>query len=335
MKHRIANVFKKWTLTVSIVLLLISFLGIFKEVMAVDKVTVQLGWYHQAQFAGYYAADQLGYYADEGLEVSLLPRPAPDTNVVAQVLNGTADLGMDVGTSPLIARSQHPIVAFATIYRRSPQVYMTLSESGITRPHDFPGHTIRVLSYGDALIFQALMTRLELDPDSVRQIETGYDPAPFFANTVDIWPSYLTNEILIADKQGYQVNIILPNDYGIHVYGDTLFTTDQLIREHPDRALRFLRATLRGWRWAIEHPEEAGSLVLKYDPTLDQAHQVAVIEASIPLIHTGKDQIGWMRPDIWQGMSDMLMKQGILKRPVDVDTMYTLEFLHTIYRREQ
>ena len=301
-----------------------------------DEVIVQLFWYHQAEFAGFYVADQQGYYAAEGLEVTLLPRPEPGADVHAPVIDGTADFGVDTGAGLVTARSQGlPVTVIATIYRRYPLVFITLASSGITRPHDFPGHTVRTLTPGSsALAFRAMMTRLGLDPNSVREVDVGYDLTPFLAGELDIWPGYLGNEVLKARKQGYKVNLILPEDYGIHLYGDTLFTTDRLIEENPDLVLRFLRATLRGWQWAIENPELAGPLALKYDPELDAAQQAAQMEASIPLIHTGEDHIGWMRAEVWQGMHDILLEQGILAGPVDVDKVYTMEFLQTIYGGE-
>jgi NitT/TauT family transport system substrate-binding protein len=299
-----------------------------------DKVTVQLTWYHQANFAGFYVADRQGYYAEEGLAVTLLPLPGPGADTIALVMDGTADFGVTFGAGMVAAHSQgRPITAIATIYRRYPLVFMTLADSGLARPHDFPGHTVRTLvPGGSAVVFRALMTRLGLDPDSVQEVDVGYDLSPFFAGQVDIFPGYLINEVLTARERGYQVNLILPDDYGIHLYGDTLFTTERLIQENPDRVLRFLRATLRGWRWAVENPQEAGPLALKYDPKLDAAHQVAMMEAQIPLVHTGEDQIGWMRAEVWQETHDILLKQGLLAGPVDVDKVYTMEFLQRIGR---
>jgi len=144
-------------------------------------------------------------------------------------------------------------------------------------------------------------------------------------------PGFVNFDVLTAREQGYEVNLIFPEDYGVHLYGYTLFTTDRLIQENPDLVERFLRATLRGWRWAIENPAEAGPLALKYDPMLDAAHQAAIMEASAPLIHTGEDQIGWMRAEVWEGMQKMLLEQGLLAGPVDVDKVYTIEFLYKVY----
>ncbi len=301
-----------------------------------DEVPVQLPWTHSVQFAGFYAAAQQGYYAEEGLQVSLLPAPGAGTDTIALVIDGTADLGVTFGAGLVAARSQRlPVTAIATIYRRYALVFMTLADSGIARPHDFPGHTIRTLvPGGSAVAFQAMMTRLGLDPDSVEQVDVGFDLSPFLAGELDIWPGYITNEVLTAREQGYEVNLILPGDYGIHLYGDVLFTTDELIEENPDLVTRFLRATLRGWQWAVENPEEAGPLALRYDPTLDAAHQAAMMEASVPLIHTGEDHIGWMREEVWRGTHDILLEQGLVDGPVDVDEVYTMRFLHTIYGDE-
>ena len=302
-----------------------------------DEVTVQLAWYHQAEFGGLYAADLQGYYAQEGLKVTLLPRSRPDADVNAPLVEGTADFGVDFGAGLVTARSRGlPVTAIAALYRRYPLAFMTLAGSGITRPQDFPGHTARTLTPGgSAVVFQAVMTRLGLDPDSVRQVDASFDLAPFFAGELDIWPGYITNEVLTAREQGYELNLILPGDYGVHLYGDTLFTTDQLIEENPDLVLRFLRATLRGWQWAIENPEEAGPLALQYDPKLDAAHQSAMMEASVPLVHTGEDHVGWMKAEVWQGIYDILAEQGLLDEAFDVEDLYTMAFLHEIHGGEQ
>jgi NitT/TauT family transport system substrate-binding protein len=301
-----------------------------------DQITVQLAWPHEALFGGFYAADQRGYYADKGLHVTLLPRPEVSSDTIGPVLDGAADFGLDYGAGLVISRAQgRPTVAIATIYRRHPLVFMTLADSRLSRPQDLPGHTIRTLVPGSsATAFDAMMTRLGLDPDSVEQVDVGYDLAPFFAGELDIWPGFLNNEVLIARDQGYELNLILPDDYGVHLYGYTLFTTEQLINDHPDLVLRFLRATLRGWRWAIENPQEAGQLALEYDPTLDAAQQAAIMEASVPLVHTGEDDIGWMRPEVWEEMYDTLSEQGLLVEPFDVHQAYTMRFLQEIYRGE-
>ena len=301
-----------------------------------DQVTVQLAWVHQAQFAGFYAAEEQGYYAAEGLKVSLVPRTDRVAELLAPVIDGTAQFGVAPAAPLLIGRSQGlPVKAIAVVFQRQPLVFMTLADSGIAMPQDMPGHNMGRMAAGGAILFQAMMTRLGLDPQAVRQVDVGFDLTPFLNGEVDIWSGYLTDQVITVRQHGYAVNLIIPDDYGIHFYGDVLFATDQLIEENPDLVLRFLRATLRGWQWAIENPQEAGPLALKYDSTLDAAQQGAMMEASVPLVYTGEDDTGWMRGEVWQGIYDILSEQDLLDQPFRIEDVYTMSFLQDIYGGEQ
>ena len=112
---------------------------------------------------------------------------------------------------------------------------------------------------------------------------------------------------------------------------DIIITTARLIDENPGLVERFLRATLRGWRYAIENPDEAVAATLQYDDTLDKEHLELVMEAQVPLIHTGIDDIGWMREEVWEEMYQLMLNHGILDAPLDTKTVYTMDFLHKVY----
>ena len=299
-----------------------------------DEVTVQLKWMHQAQFAGLYAADQNGYYAAEGLAVSFV-EGGPDVDLEGPVLNGTAQFGVTAADELILARSDgKPVHAIATIYRHSPQVFVAEADSGISRPQDFVGQNILAAHHAVPAL-HAMMARVGISREQYTVVSLPYDPVLFTSGETPVWAVYLTGSIDILHQAGHKLNIIYPNDYGVHFYADTIFATDDFIAANPDLVLRFLRATLQGWQWAIENPEEAGPLALEYDPTLDAAIQVAQMEASVPLIHTGEDQIGWMRAEMWQGMHDILLEQGLLDEPLDVDEVYTIEFLQKVYGGEE
>lgn len=295
-----------------------------------DEVTVQLRWTHQAQFAGLYAADQKGYYAAEGLAVTFVEGGA-DVDLHKPVLDGTAQFGVAGAETLITARAEgKPLRAVATIYRRSPLVYMTLASSGITRPQDFAGKTIQVPAPA-AVVFRTMMARAGIRPDQYTEVTLGADLTPFYTGKVHVWNAYITNQVLVARKAGYKLNIIYPDDYGVHFYADTIFTTDDLIARNPDLVRRFLRATLKGWTYAVENPNAIAPLVVKYKPDADVEHETAFMTASIPLVNTGEDYIGWMRAEVWQGMHDILLEQGILDEPMDVEKVYTMEFLQNIY----
>jgi NitT/TauT family transport system substrate-binding protein len=137
--------------------------------------------------------------------------------------------------------------------------------------------------------------------------------------------------VLTAQSNGYKVNLIYPDDYGIHFYSDTLYATDDYIAANPDLVLRFLRATLKGWTYAIENPNLVAPMVAKYNPNADLRHETAQMTASLPLVNTGEDHIGWMKPEIWAGMEKTLRDQSVLTTPLDVTQVYTMQFLEEIY----
>lgn len=229
----------------------------------------------------------------------------------------------------IAARAQGaPLRAIATIYRRNPLVYFAKVDSGITRPQDFIGKTIRASAFQMAVL-HAMTARVGIPPD--RYAVTCCDLALFYSDHAQVSEGYLTNEVLAAQKAGYKLNIIFPDDYGVHFYADTLFATDDFLATKPDLVRRFLRATLKGWTYAVQNPMAIGPLVGAYKPDADAAFETAKMIASLPLINTGEDHIGWMKPEVWAGMERTLRKLNLLKAPVDVTQVYTLQFLHEIY----
>ncbi len=293
-------------------------------------VTVQLSWTHQAQFAGFYAAEQNGYYSEEGLVVTFA-EGGPGILAQEQVANGSAQFGLLAPELVLTARADGKAIrAVAAVFRRSPRVYIALAESGITRPQDFVGKTIS-MGRGGGPLLNAMMSRLGIGPDQYTVVESTPDLSPFYSGEAQVRSVFLNNEVLTVRAAGYDINVIYPDDYGIHFYSDTIFTTDDLIASNPNFVLRFLRATLKGWTWAVENPTQVGPLVVKYKSDADAELEITKMTASLLLVNTGEDFIGWMRPEVWAGMEQTLREQGVLRQTLDVTQAYTLQFLEEIY----
>lgn len=298
---------------------------------ALMPVTVQLQWTHQAQFAGLYAADQMGYYAAEGLAVTFLPGGSNVDNL-APVRDGQAQFGVATADQLIVARAAgQPLTAFATIYRRSANVFFALAESGITRPQEFAGKKIRV-SLTTLSTFQAMMARVGVTPDQYTVVNLPSDVTRFASGDVPVWGGYLNAFALTVQRAGYKINLIYPDDYGVHFYGDTPLAREDFIAANPDLVRRFLRASLRGWTYAVENPAAIGPLIVKYDPQADAVLESAKMAASLPLVNTGEDHIGWMKPEIWAGMEQTLREQKVITTPVDVTQVHTMQFLREIYK---
>jgi NitT/TauT family transport system substrate-binding protein len=298
---------------------------------ALTPVTVQLAWTHQAQFAGMYVADQLGYYTVEGLDVTFV-ESGSQVDKLAPVLDGTAQFGVAGADELILARSQaKPLRAIATIYRRSPIVFISLAEKRISRPQDFAGKTIRA----PAILvpsLRAMMTQVGIAPDQYTVVDLPSDLAMFSSGDVPVWGMYINGLVIAIQQAGIPLNLIYPDDYGVHFYSDSLYTTDELIATDPDLVLKFLRATLLGWSYAVENSPEIGAMLVRYNPAADPALENEKMTASIPLVNTGEDFIGWMKPEIWMGMEQTLQQQGVLASPLDVTQVYTLQFLEAIYK---
>ena len=293
-------------------------------------VTLQLSFSHQAEFAGFYAADQQGYYAEEGLAVSFI-EGGPEIDFIAPVVNGSAQFGVAQPPDLILARAAgKPVRSIAVIYRHSPIVFFALADSGIMRPQDFVGKKIRSVTTTD-LTLQAMMTKVGISSDQYEAVYLPSELAQFIAGEVPVWSGFLNVFALEVQRAGYEINIIYPEDYGIHFYGDVLITTDDLIANNPQLVQRFTRATLKGWTYAVENPEMVGTIVQKYKQDADVGLEVARMAASIPLVNTGEDFIGWMKPELWEGMEQTLREQEVLTDSLDVRQVYTLQFLEEIY----
>jgi len=251
---------------------------------------------------------------------------------IAPVANSTAQFGVAQPADLILARAAgQPVRSIAVLYRRSPIVFFSHADLGITRPQDFVGKKIRSAITLDQTL-RAAMARTGIQPDQYEVVYLPGDVSLFASREIPVWVGFVNVIAVDVQRAGYEINIIYPDDYGIHFYGDVLITTDELIAQDPDLVRRFTRAVLRGWTYAVENPESIGAFVQKYNPDADQALENARMIASLPLINTGEDYIGWMRPEVWAGMERTLREQGVLTNPIDVEQVYTLQFLKEIYK---
>ena len=293
-------------------------------------LSFQLSWFHNGGYAGYYAADRQGHYAEEGLEIRFV-QGGPKVDPVLSVLEGRAQIGVANASHLLKARSEgKPVRAIAVIHQLNPVLFVTMEGSGITHPSQFAGKTIRT-TVANLPILQAVAQRFGITPEQYKVVQTP-DLSEFYSGDVDVVTGFHFWTKNKMEKDGQRGIFMYPDNYGIHLYRNCIFTTDDFIAEDPDVIAGFLRATLtRGWLHAVREPEVAGPLIAKYAPKADVAHETRLLMAMLPLINTGEVPIGWMKPEIWTGMAETLERIGYLDRPVDADDVYTMRFLEDIY----
>lgn len=322
----------KFSLLILLAFMVVSACGTSQVAPPPDEISVRLKWLHGVQFAGFYIAEQKGFFEEENLSVTLL-EGGLDFDEIDLVATGQDDFGIVAGPQILVARSVDvPVKAVATIFRIDPSVYFALTESGIERPQDFIGKRV-IVNPADAKL-PVMLKNVGIDMDQINAVPPSSDLETFYSGEVEVWSGYITNQVVRARLDGYEINVIFPGDYGVHTYGDCIITTDEMIQEKPELIKRFLRAVLRGWRYAIENPEEATAATARYSETNDDAFLLASMEAQIPLIHTGEAPIGWMEGEAWQSMYSFLIAHKNLADVVAVEDVYSMWFLEDLFGGE-
>ncbi|RPJ22360.1 MAG: hypothetical protein EHM33_23735, partial [Chloroflexi bacterium] len=178
---------------------------------ALTPITVQLSWFHQAEFAGFYAAEQLGYFSEEGLQVSFV-EGGPEVDFIAPVANSTAHFGVAQPADLILARAAgKPVRSIAAIYRRSPIVFFSHANFGITRPQDFVGKRIRSAITLDQTL-RATMARVGIQPDQYEVVYLPGDVSLFAAREIPVWVGFVNVIAVDVQRAGYEINIIYPDD---------------------------------------------------------------------------------------------------------------------------
>jgi NitT/TauT family transport system substrate-binding protein len=250
-----------------------------------DDVTLQLKWVTQAQFAGYYVALEQGFYEDAGLNVTILPG-GPDIAPGQVLAGGAADVMIDWLPSALAAREKGlPIVNIAQPFKSSGLMLTCWKDTGITGPADFAGKTIGVWFFGNEYPFLSWMSQEGISTDGgedgITVLKQGFNVDPLLQRQADCISTMTYNEyyqVLSAGVSEDELVTFKYEDAGVATLEDGLYVLEENLADpaFADRMVKFVAASMEGWKWAEANPEEAAMIVLDYDETGAQTedHQV-------------------------------------------------------------
>jgi diguanylate cyclase (GGDEF)-like protein len=267
---------------------------------SLEEVTLQLRWLHQFQFAGYYMAAKKGYYSNAGLRVRILQVDDSHPHPVNEVISGRAQYG--VGNSGLINERQHgkPVVALAALFQSSPNVWILRKDSGLSSITDLVNKRLMMTKNIENAELIALFQNEGVDINKLNLIESSFNINDLIEGRVDAFNGYSTNEPYYLKQQGIEYVIIDPRKYGIDFYSDCLFTSDDELKNHPQRVKAFREASLRGWAYALAHPEETIDVILSdYSKAKTREHLRFEAEAIRKLMVPDLIEIGHMNPARW------------------------------------
>lgn len=294
------------------------------SVLPSQKVTLQLKWHHQFQFAGYYAAQAQGYYEQEGLDVAIREGNA-QRMPITEVLAGRADYGVSDADVLLAYLQGKPLVALGTIFQHSPYILMTRADSGIRAPSDLRGKAIMLDDEQGIAQIKAMFKREGMRLDAVTVLRHTWNNQDLIDGRVAAISAYSTVEPYQMRHKGVEPGMIRAMDYGIDFYGDTLFTTQQEIEQNRDRVAAFRRASLKGWEYAMAHPEEIIELILKMPGVRDRGITRELLryeaQAMRQLVLPGLVDIGHMNPGRWETIARIYADVGAIPQvPKSLDS---------------
>jgi ABC-type nitrate/sulfonate/bicarbonate transport system substrate-binding protein len=300
----------------------------------VKKMTFLAGFKPQANlpFVGAYVAQEKGFFAEQALEVEI--RHA-QSGAIQLLLGGEVQVTTANGAQIVQRNAQGiEVVSIALIGQKSEQGYAVLADSGITSVRDWQGKTFGYRSTVPAE-FLAIARAGGIDPASVRQVSVGFDPRILTERQVDILPVFFSNEPDTLKRQGFELRLFDPEDYGVRSLGLTYVTSRDYLDRDPEALRRFVKAALKGIEYANTNREEALEIVMKYAPQEEREHQRFMLNAELDRAQTSQTRangLGWQTREQWQALADLLLEHKVIEQPVDVSRLFTDEFLKATYR---
>lgn len=292
-----------------------------------EKIILQLRWDHQFQFAGYYAAKWQGFYREAGLDVEIKSAVTSSgiLSAVDEVAAERAHFGIG-GADILKARDNDvSLVVVASIFQHSAAAFYTREDTKIDSPSDFLKYKVarRVNDLID-IELQAMLLAEGVDPAKVKAYPHQPGTAHLLSGKVDVMPGYSINIPYTAEISGVPLREFKPLKYGVDFYGDSIFTNKSLVENNADLVTRFKEASIKGWEYALSHPEELVSRIT------NELHRVKTVESIyklngfqsrglIPLINYPDIEIGHTNSARWERMHQYLKNLGLTKSELDIE----------------
>ena len=264
-------------------------LGVAASVaQAADDVTLQLKWVTQAQFAGYYVAQDKGFYAEEDLNVTIKPG-GPDIAPAQVIAGGGADVVLDWMPSALASREKGlSLVNIAQPFKSSGMMLTCRKDAGVSGPEDFAGKTLGVWFFGNEYPFLSWMSKLGLSTEGgdagVTVLKQGFNVDPILQGQAACVSTMTYNEywqIIDAGLSPDDLVVFKYEDQGVATLEDGMYVLEENLKDpaFEDKMVRFVRASMKGWKWAEENAEDAAMIVLDNDASGAQTeeHQIRMM----------------------------------------------------------
>ena len=289
------------------------------QAWAADEVTLQLKWVAQAQFAGYYVAKEKGFYEEEDLDVTIKPG-GPDIAPEQVIAGGGADVIVDWMGGALAAREKGVgLVNIAQPFKNAGMQLVCPKDGPVQTTDDFPGHTLGVWFFGNEYPFYAWMSKLGISTEGgengVTVLKQSFDVQPLIQGQADCISVMTYNEYWQLIDAGYKPEDLIVFNYSaldVDLLEDGLYAMEGDLADpaFKDKMVRFVRASMKGWEYAIANPEEAAGIVMD-NGGQDENHQVRMMGEVAKLIGEPDAKLP---VDAYERTAQALLDQGIITK---------------------
>ena len=294
------------------------------------ELTFMAGYKPQANlpFVGVYVAQERGLFQNEGLTVDIQHSGGGADNLQLLVAGKVHVTTVDAAV--LLQRRADPglpLVSIALIGQTGQQAYIAMQASAMRTPGDWAGRKVGYKGAPPPDLF-AILDAAGLDPLQLELVSVGFDPHVLTTGLVDVYPVFKSNEPDILAREGHALTLWQAADFGVPSLGLTYASTADQIAAKPLELAAFTRAALAGIEYASTHVDEAVEIVMKYAPEADRAHMRYMLETELaagrPADGTG---FGSQNAGQWAALHAMLLKYKALATAVDIDQVFTTQFL--------
>ena len=302
-------------------LFLVIFLNINLYSKDLTKVTIQLSWFDQFQFAGYYMAKEQGFYKDAGLDVQILPFSL-GMNIPKMVNDGDVDFA--IGRENLILeKAKYPkIIALAAIFQATPLVLLTTKDSGIDSFNKFENKKLmRTKDDGSEVSLKAMLSASKIDLKSITQVEHSHNIYDLIEKRVDIISAYTSKAPYILQKEQIKYNIFYPKDYGFDMYSDFLITNIDKYNNDYNIVEKFKKASLKGWEYAYNNIEKSVDIIFEKYNTQNISKDELIFEANElkKLSYLNNNKLGDIKQEKVQRIYDLYNVMGYINSEFKID----------------
>lgn len=285
------------------------------------KVKLQLAWFNQFQYAGYYVAKEKGFYEEVGLDVEILPFSF-DKNIVKSVNDERIEFAIGRENLILDKSNYENIVVLMALFQASPIQIIAKKSSNIKSLEDFKNRELMITSDDSIEVsFKAMLTSRKIDIKNIKLIPHSHNIQDLIDDKVDLMTAYSSKSPYWLNQHGIEYITFAPRDYGFDMYSDFLYTNKSMIDFKPDIALKFRNASLKGWEEAFNNIEETARLIFTKYNTQDLRLEELIFEANElkKLAYLNNIPLGDVKEEKIQRIYDLYNIMGFIQKEFKVE----------------